>query len=289
MNKKNNYWFIGGIAAVVVILLILLAVSYNRSRNGRDENSLTGEAVEESSSLEDGASISGQSTMDHNAMGHGAMEHGTMGADDDMEDESLTAYLSDQDKIMTDMMRSMAEVEKSGNASINFLEGMIPHHESAIEMAESYLKYGGKNQQLKEMAESIIETQTDEVWQMKSLIDELKALGQTDEDKEEAYLKEYNEMMAAHHEGHSAGDSVDQAFAEGMHMHHQMAVDMSKAILNYADEGAVKMMAQNIIRMQEEEMAQMESILQELQKENNQSENNQSENQQTGNKQTGNN
>ncbi|MBS6646963.1 MAG: DUF305 domain-containing protein [Clostridiaceae bacterium] len=283
MKKQNNYWFIGGIAAVVVILLILLAVSYNRSRDKRNENGLTGDAIEESSSLEDMSGISGQDTMDHNAMGHGDMEHGTMGADDGMEDESLTAYLSDQDKIMTDMMRSMAEVEKSGNASIDFLEGMIPHHESAIEMAESYLKYGGENQELKEMAEAIIETQTDEVWQMKSLIDELKALGQTDEDKEEAYLKEYNEMMSAHHEGHSTGDSVDQAFAEGMHMHHQMAVDMSKAILNYADEGAVKMMAQNIIRMQEEEMAQMENILQELQQGNNQQESNQQGNSQQGN------
>lgn len=257
MKKQNNYWLVGGIAAVVVILIILLAVSYNKSRSKREENGIVGESTEESSLTDETSGISG-----HDNMEHGAMGHGTVNSDTDMEDESLEAYLNDQDKIMMAMMRDMSEIEKSGNASIDFLEGMIPHHESAVDMAESYLKYGGENQELKEMAESIIETQTDEIWQMKALIDELAALGQTDTEKEEAYLKEYNEMMSAHHEGHSSADNIDQAFAEGMHMHHKMAVDMSKAILNYADEGAVKMMAQNIVRTQEDEMEKMENILQ---------------------------
>lgn len=255
MKKQNNYWLIGGIAAIVVIIIILLAVSYSNSRSKREGMGITGESSNESSSTDETSAVTGQDTMDHGAMGHG-----TMSSDTAAEDENLQAYLNDQDKIMAEMMKGMAEIEKSGNASIDYLEGMIPHHESAIDMAKSYLKYGGENQELKEMAESIIETQTDEILQMNALIDELTALGQKDEEKEEAYLKEYNEMMSAHHEGHSTGGNIDQAFAEGMYMHHKMAVDMSKSILNYADEGAVKMMAQNIIRMQEEEMEQMEQI-----------------------------
>lgn len=58
--------------------------------------------------------------------------------------DSFDAYLSEQDAIVSDMMEHMA-VEASGNAAIDYLKGMIPHHESAIAMSERYLKYGSSN------------------------------------------------------------------------------------------------------------------------------------------------
>ena len=50
-------------------------------------------------------------------------------------------------------------------------------------------------------------------------------------------------------------------FAEGMIMHHQMAVDMARDILEYTDYEEIRTMAQNIIDVQEKEIAQMEKIL----------------------------
>ena len=83
--------------------------------------------------------------------------------------------------------------------------------------------------------------------------------------KEDAYLEQYSKMFAddsmSHHMDTSDVDSLDQAFAEGMIMHHQMAVDMARDILEYTDYEEIRTMAQNIIDVQEKEIAQMEKIL----------------------------
>ena len=51
-------------------------------------------------------------------------------------------------------------------------------------------------------------------------------------DKEDAYLEQYSQNAAddsmSHHMDTSDVDSLDQALAEGMIMHHQMAVDMAR-------------------------------------------------------------
>lgn len=60
---------------------------------------------------------------------------------------------------------------------------------------------------------------------------------------------------------HSTFKNVDEAFAKGMIIHHQMAIDMSKAILKYTDNETIINMAENIITVQEEEIEEMENIL----------------------------
>ena len=141
---------------------------------------------------------------------------------------------------------------------------MIPHHRSAIDMSESYLKLGGANAELKKLAEDIIDAQTGEIDEMNRLIEEIEASGKTDTDKEQGYLNSYNKMMASHqhmHHGTSSAKDVEQAFAEGMLMHHQMAVDMSKAILDYTDNDEVRKLAEDIIDAQEKEIQQMQDII----------------------------
>ena len=63
------------------------------------------------------------------------------------------------------------------------------------------------------------------------------------------------------HHGTSSAKDVEQAFAEGMLMHHQMAVDMSKAILDYTDNDEVRKLAEDIIDAQEKEIQQMQDII----------------------------
>ena len=52
------------------------------------------------------------------------------------------------------------------------------------------------------------------------------------------------------------------AFAEGMIMHHQMAVDMARDILDYSEQEEVKKLAQDIIDVQEKEIEQMQKLIQ---------------------------
>lgn len=175
----------------------------------------------------------------------------------------LNQYLREQDDIMEDMMDEM-EVEPEGNAAEDFLEGMLPHHEAAIEMAEAYLRYGGETQALKQLANDIISAQTGEIKQMQRLDDEIEKSGVIDTEKEQGYLNAYQKMMSEHHQmnhGTSAVSTIDAAFAEGMIMHHQMAVDMAKAVLDYTDHAEVRSLAETIIETQEREINQMQEFV----------------------------
>jgi uncharacterized protein (DUF305 family) len=62
------------------------------------------------------------------------------------------------------MHQDMA-IEYSGNADADFVRGMIPHHQGAIDMAKVELQYG-KDAQLRKMARAIIKAQEAEIAEM---------------------------------------------------------------------------------------------------------------------------
>ena len=70
-------------------------------------------------------------------------------------------------------------------------------------------------------------------------------------------------MMEGHHSGHGSSDTqdLDTAFAEGMVMHHQMAVDMAETIIKYSDNDSVTDYANSVIELQEQEISQMQDFL----------------------------
>jgi uncharacterized protein (DUF305 family) len=65
----------------------------------------------------------------------------------------------------TSKMQHM-DVALTGDADKDFIAGMIPHHQGAIEMAKIELKYG-KDPQARKMAENIIAEQKKEIAEMK--------------------------------------------------------------------------------------------------------------------------
>ena len=77
-------------------------------------------------------------------------------------DESLVAASS---TAMKEMMKAMA-IRPSGDVDRDFVALMIPHHESAIAMAQAELRYG-KNEQLRRMAQEIVVTQQQEIAAMR--------------------------------------------------------------------------------------------------------------------------
>ena len=251
MNKQTKYWIIG-IIAVGIILLIWLGISGSRSSKGGNSPDA---GVTESSP----AAGLGNSTAEDP---HAGMDHGQSTSSD----QATASYLKEQDTIMANMMKDMEDIPTTGSAAIDYLNGMIPHHESAVAMAESYLKHGGTEPDLVALAGDVIEVQTKEIEQMQAMVKDLEENEAKNNDMEAAYLEEYQKLFAAHHESHmsEAAESVDEAFAEGMILHHQMAADMSKIILEYTDQKDVKELAQNIIDVQEQEIDQMQDILKKL-------------------------
>lgn len=67
---------------------------------------------------------------------------------------------------MTKMDQGMS-IPYSGNADKDFVAGMIPHHQGAVDMARVELKYG-KDAQLRKLARDIIASQEEQIAFMKT-------------------------------------------------------------------------------------------------------------------------
>ena len=67
-------------------------------------------------------------------------------------------------KVHMKMMREMT-VPYTGNSDVDFVRGMIPHHQGAISMARVELKYG-KGPENRKLAEAIIKAQEKDVMEM---------------------------------------------------------------------------------------------------------------------------
>jgi len=71
------------------------------------------------------------------------------------------------------MHKDMA-VPLTGDADRDFLAGMIPHHQGAVDMAEVALKYG-KDPKVKKLAQDIIAAQKQEIAMMQGWLKEKHA------------------------------------------------------------------------------------------------------------------
>lgn len=78
----------------------------------------------------------------------------------------LTASTMEFAKANDKMHKDMA-IAYSGNADVDFVKGMIPHHQGAIDMAKIVIKYG-KDPEIKKLAEGIITAQESEIAMMKA-------------------------------------------------------------------------------------------------------------------------
>jgi len=84
-----------------------------------------------------------------------------------------STYHAEMTAQMAKMDKDMKAAPMTGNPDIDFASMMIPHHQGAIDMAKTQLKYG-KDEKLRAMATAIIESQEKEIKEMQERIKELK-------------------------------------------------------------------------------------------------------------------
>jgi uncharacterized protein (DUF305 family) len=63
-------------------------------------------------------------------------------------------------------MHEKMNITYSGNTDADFVKGMIPHHEGAVDMAKIVIAFG-KDAEVKKLAETIIKAQEEEIAWMK--------------------------------------------------------------------------------------------------------------------------
>ncbi|MDE6312854.1 MAG: DUF305 domain-containing protein [Lachnospiraceae bacterium] len=166
----------------------------------------------------------------------------------------LSSYLIEQDNIMDAMLENMT-ITPSGNAELDFLLGMVAHHQAAVELSHSYLNHGS-SRKFKKLVREIIEEQEEEIEEMSRLADKLQK-NPTDPEAYEIYMDSYNNTLSLHQHikhGTSTDMTVEEAFAQGMVKHHQMAIDMANAVYNVTNNSEVQELAQDIVDMQTDEI-----------------------------------
>ncbi len=138
---------------------------------------------------------------------------------------------------------------------LQFLDTMVPHHQSAVDMAKM-ISGQTKNADLNKFAAAIIADQNKEIAQMKEW------RGKWYEGKPSAMNMEMpgmaDSMKMDMSKLASAKDKeFDLMFLDMMTPHHAGAVTMSKEALTKAEHPEIKTLAQQIIQAQEAEIKMM--------------------------------
>jgi uncharacterized protein (DUF305 family) len=146
---------------------------------------------------------------------------------------------------------------------LRFIDGMILHHQGAIDMAEEALAKS-QRPEIKQLAEEIITAQNQEIAQMQEW---RKAWYPNAGDQPMAYHAEMGHMMEMTPEQKqamkmsmdlgAADEEFDLRFINAMIPHHEGAVIMAQDALEKSQRPEIKNLSQEIIQAQESEINQM--------------------------------
>jgi predicted outer membrane protein len=144
-----------------------------------------------------------------------------------------------------------------------FIDAMVPHHQSAIDMAREAKKAGLEQPELVKIADDIIATQRAEIDQMLAWRE--LWFGSKRREPEDAALEVLGLSAAEAGMEHGAGglagaDDVNQAFAGMMIGHHTGAIRMARLAQERGEHAELQTFAGDIIAAQQREIDIMESF-----------------------------
>ncbi|MFF0905133.1 UNVERIFIED_CONTAM: DUF305 domain-containing protein [Kocuria sp. CPCC 205316] len=153
------------------------------------------------------------------------------------------------------------------DADVMFAQMMIPHHEQAVQMSEILLGKDLVPGEVRDLAERVVDTQGPEMEQMRAMLAAWEA-------------PDTPETSAAEHGGHGSGMVDEQGmnrlreaeegpeaarlYLEQMTQHHEGAIDMAREQAEKGSNPQAVELAREIVEAQEAEIAEMDSMRQEL-------------------------
>jgi uncharacterized protein (DUF305 family) len=134
-----------------------------------------------------------------------------------------------------------------------FLEGMIPHHQEAVDTAKEVIARGGSTPEIKKLAEDIIVAQEKEIALMKGWYQSW--YGEAYVAKADAYTPMMRDLSKL------SGASLDKVFLEDMVMHHMGAIMMAQSVQRYIEHKEITDLSKAIVETQTEEIQLMRKML----------------------------
>ena len=144
-----------------------------------------------------------------------------------------------------------------------FLQSMVPHHSSAVDMAK-VAETEGQSKFVKGLARDITQTQTEEVSQMESIHQRLfNAPLKPDMGAHTGLGLSAQQAGMDHMDG--AGmirgkKPFDRAFVDEMIPHHRGAIRMAEAVLAKTRDPELRKLAENVVTAQKREISEMEAF-----------------------------
>lgn len=151
------------------------------------------------------------------------------------------------------MMGGMDHSDMMVESERAFLEGMIPHHQEAVDTAREVVERGGSTPEIKKLAEDIIVAQEKEIADMKTWYEAW--YGTPYVANPDAYKPMMRELKTL------SGAALDKVFLEDMVMHHMGAIMMAKSVAPYIEHQEITDLAKAIIETQTVEIRLMQRLL----------------------------
>lgn len=155
---------------------------------------------------------------------------------------------------MDNSIKQMHSMKASGDPDYDFAALMRQHHQGAINMAKAEIA-GGADQQLKQMAQKMIDEQQMENAAFDRFMQAAQPSGSSD------YGQRAMGMMTGMSDIKMESGSLDAMFASMMIPHHQDAVKMAEEYLKVGKNGEIKKIAQDIVKKQPKEIEELQDWL----------------------------
>ena len=166
----------------------------------------------------------------------------------------------------------MGSFDEDKPFDLQFIDQMTMHHEGAI-MSSEHMISDSERPELRQLAESIQKSQSEQIKQMQGFRTEWYADAEQTSGMPAGMMDQMmgdgtamREMMGGSMQEVMGGDVTDEMFLRMMIPHHQLGVDMGEKALEEAEHPEIKKLAQKIIDEQSAEIELMKGYLNDIEK-----------------------
>ncbi|MEV6238029.1 DUF305 domain-containing protein [Lentzea sp. NPDC051838] len=145
------------------------------------------------------------------------------------------------------------------SADVAFAQGMVPHHEQALEMSD-LVASRTSNTHVIDLAKRISSSQKPEIDRMNGWLRDWNAPVQASSHTSHGHTENHG-MVELGDLASLDGTEFDRQWLSLMIQHHRGAVEMAQKHLTAGTDPAARTLAQDVISHQEKEISEMESLL----------------------------